>query len=221
MRSLTFITFALLTACGSDPGTTATDSASGSTSSPGTTGTATTGDPGTTATGDPAPTTGSASASESATETATGTTTDASTTAVATSGSTGPELTSSTGPVATDTGSESGSGSSSGDAESSSSGSDTTGAIMDCATLEAEFNAETLKIRSCTMPADCGQELKMTSCGCTRNWVARKDADTTHFYDLLALGQDLECELIGPSTCDCPAAEGFTCKQNTCTWNYL
>ena len=92
---------------------------------------------------------------------------------------------------------------------------------MDCATLEQAFNAETLKIRSCKQPAECGVELKMTSCGCTHNWVARKDADTTHFYDLLAQGNELECGLIGPGICDCPAAEGFTCTQGICNWNYI
>jgi len=92
---------------------------------------------------------------------------------------------------------------------------------MDCPTLEAAFAAETKKIRSCADNNECGKELKGTSCGCTRNWVARSDADTTHFYELIDQGAALQCELIPASTCDCPAAEGFACDQGICTWNYL
>lgn len=206
MRSLTACTFtislALLHACGGEPGTTATDSATGA--STGSTTTATT-DPGTTSTGDPNPTTSGASDSAS--------------------GSSGPGTTGTTAETTTSTTAETTTTDATTTDASTSTTADTTtgastGAIMDCAALEQAFAAETLAIRSCKLPSDCGVELKMTSCGCTHNWVARKDADTTQFYDLLALGQDLQCELIGPGICDCPAADGFTCTQGICNWNY-
>lgn len=200
----------LLSACGGEPGTTATDSATGgSTSGASTSTSASTGEPITTGTSEPDPTTSGAS------ESATGSTSIPGTSSTSTAD---PSSTGSTGPIDP---SSTTADTSTGDAESSTTSDDTTGAIMDCLTLEQAFNAETLKIRSCKQPSECGVELPMTSCGCTRNWVARKDADTKPFYDLLAQGQELECELIGPSTCDCPAAEGFTCTQNICTWNYL
>jgi len=60
-----------------------------------------------------------------------------------------------------------------------------------------------------------------TSCGCTRNWVARTDADTSDWQVARAELQQAECG-IGPiSTCDCPPADGFACEQGICTWNYL
>jgi hypothetical protein len=107
---------------------------------------------------------------------------------------------------------------------SESTGSESTGevVIMDCETFKNEFNAEVIKIRSCTMDDECGVEMKGTSCGCTRNWVARKDADLTDFNELVELAGELECELPFFSTCDCPAADGFECSNSgICTWNYL
>lgn len=202
MRQLIPFTISLLAlaACGSDPKTTATDSASETTSPGSSTGPATS-DPGTTATSDPNPTT--SGASDSATGTTATTTTDS--TGPATSATT----TDTTGAATSEPGST-------GTTDPGS-----TGAIMDCAALEAAFAAETKKIRSCTKNAECGQDLQGTSCGCTRNWVARNDADTTHFYELIDQGAALQCELIPASTCDCPAAEGFACDQGICTWNYL
>lgn len=94
--------------------------------------------------------------------------------------------------------------------------------IMDCDTFQIEFDAEVKEIRSCTMDDECGVEMKGTSCGCTRNWVARKDADLSDFEELVALADQLGCDLPFISTCDCPAAEGFACSNSgICTWNYL
>jgi hypothetical protein len=90
-----------------------------------------------------------------------------------------------------------------------------------CDDLLAAFEAETIEIRSCNSDADCGQALLGTSCGCTRDWVARTDADTTCFYDLIEQGQALQCELPLGSTCDCPGADGFVCDAGICNWNYL
>ena len=89
-----------------------------------------------------------------------------------------------------------------------------------CDDIVTEFTAETQSIRSCTAPDECGQELTGTSCGCTRNWVARTDADTTTFYTLLHEAAAAGCELGLTSTCDCPDTGGFDCVDETCTWAY-
>jgi hypothetical protein len=90
-----------------------------------------------------------------------------------------------------------------------------------CEDIEAALDAETLAIRSCTADAECGQVLAGTSCGCTRNWVARTDADITQWSELREAFFDQQCG-IGPiSTCDCPAVDGFACVDSMCTWNYL
>ena len=103
------------------------------------------------------------------------------------------------------------------------SGSGGTGPVYTtCDALEPAFAAETQKIRSCTKNEECGQVLIGTSCGCTRNWVARLDADTTHFYELIEQGNALECDLPLASTCDCPGTDGFECTAGgICQWNYL
>jgi hypothetical protein len=90
-----------------------------------------------------------------------------------------------------------------------------------CDGLKAAFAAETAQVRSCDADEQCGVELSGTSCGCTNNWVARLDADTSCFYALIDQAQEIECELFLASTCDCPPADGFACNQGMCTWNYL
>lgn len=90
-----------------------------------------------------------------------------------------------------------------------------------CEDVQAEFEAEAAAIRSCDEDSECGTELTGTSCGCTRNWVARLDADTTTFYALMEEGSAMECELAGDSTCDCPEVDGYACVDHVCTWNYL
>lgn len=89
-----------------------------------------------------------------------------------------------------------------------------------CEAVQAEFEAESTAIRSCTEAAECGQELTGTSCGCTRNLVARLDADTTRFYDLIAQAGEIECDLGLESTCDCPEVVGFACEEGLCAWDY-
>ncbi|MFN7143728.1 MAG: hypothetical protein ACK4YP_08145, partial [Myxococcota bacterium] len=65
-----------------------------------------------------------------------------------------------------------------------------------------------------------GQVLTGTSCGCTRDLVARNDADPAAFYqhieDLTLAG----CEVGLDSPCDCPAVDGYACDEGVCTWNY-
>jgi hypothetical protein len=89
-----------------------------------------------------------------------------------------------------------------------------------CEQVRAAIDAELAKIQACDAAEDCGQVLTGTSCGCTRNLVARLDADITRFNELMALETDLQCEGF-VSTCDCPAADGYACIEGRCTWNYV
>jgi hypothetical protein len=76
------------------------------------------------------------------------------------------------------------------------------------------------EIQACASDDDCGEPLEGTSCGCTRNLVANKSADTTRFEELQeAMSQNMCDGLV--STCDCPEADGFACVQDRCTWNYV
>ena len=94
--------------------------------------------------------------------------------------------------------------------------------VRTCDTIESEFQAETADIRSCTTDAECGQVLAGTSCGCTRNWVARNDADLTTFDALMAEAGTEQCDLGTDSVCDCPATAGFRCDDaGQCNWNYV
>lgn len=91
----------------------------------------------------------------------------------------------------------------------------------DCDTLVSAVLDEAAAIRSCSADAECGQPLAGTSCGCTRDWVARSDADTDTFYALLDQAFSAGCEVPGTiSTCDCPPANGFVCDAGMCQWNY-
>lgn len=95
-----------------------------------------------------------------------------------------------------------------------------------CKQYKEELNA----IRSCKAASECGQVLAGTSCGCTRDKVARIDADLTkferlkkEFAALVSISKELppECDGIGSaSICDCPETDGFACKNHLCTWNY-
>jgi hypothetical protein len=91
-----------------------------------------------------------------------------------------------------------------------------------CEAIVEGFLDETAEIRSCTADAECGQVLTGTSCGCTRNWVARTNADLAQWQALRDDAFANNCEIPGGiSTCDCPATDGFACNAGTCTWNYL
>src|SRR5688572_5383363 len=79
-----------------------------------------------------------------------------------------------------------------------------------CEDLSAAFDVE----------AESGQVLTGTSCGCTRDWVARNDADTTTFYQLQEELAQGSCDATMSSVCDCPEAYGFACETGQCTWNY-
>lgn len=92
--------------------------------------------------------------------------------------------------------------------------------LQTCERIENAFAAETEYVRYCEQDADCGMVLTGTSCGCTRDWVARRGVDTSRFYALIELGSERQCDLLLVSTCDCPPADGFACVSNQCVWNY-
>ena len=93
--------------------------------------------------------------------------------------------------------------------------------VMDCERLIAEFRGELAAVRSCEEAAECGRVLQGTSCGCTRNLVARVDADTVRLYELMEMAGELGCDLGLGSDCDCPEADGFLCSDGVCAWNYV
>jgi hypothetical protein len=90
--------------------------------------------------------------------------------------------------------------------------------ITSCDDVYAELENEMQSIQCCTSDSQCGQVLMGFGCGCTHNPVARLDADPTRYDALMDRHGDL-CEGIG-GPCDCPAADGFACKDGFCTWNY-
>ncbi len=98
--------------------------------------------------------------------------------------------------------------------------------IKSCAELVPILDQELMLIQQCTTAAECGQVLSYTSCGCTRNLVARLDADLSLFDALmarnlqLARGGQEDCRSF-VTTCDCPLADGFACVAGRCTWNYV
>jgi len=93
-------------------------------------------------------------------------------------------------------------------------------AIEQCASLVEALVAEESRIRTCRYDEDCGQVLN-TSCGCTRNKVAAKDADAVVFYELLSEVMARHCDNYPTITvCDCPPANGFKCENGLCKWNY-
>jgi len=87
-----------------------------------------------------------------------------------------------------------------------------------CEGLEASRQEELAKVQQCATAAECGQPIAGSSCGCTRNLVARNDADLTRYVQLQA-DASTACG-IGGSPCDCPAADGFACVNQRCAWNY-
>jgi hypothetical protein len=89
-----------------------------------------------------------------------------------------------------------------------------------CEQVRDALGDELERIQRCDSDEQCGQVLKGTSCGCTRDWVARLDADPSHLQELLATQVDGDLCNSGGSTCDCPAADGFACIDERCSWNY-
>lgn len=97
----------------------------------------------------------------------------------------------------------------------------TGGGFSSCEEVREALDEELAALRSCTENDECGQVLTGTSCGCTRNLVARLDADTTRFGELLTTQVNGEtCSEFG-SPCDCPPADGFECRDRQCGWHYV
>lgn len=90
-----------------------------------------------------------------------------------------------------------------------------------CDDVTAELAGALADIQACDDDLACGQVLSGTSCGCTRDLVARDDADPSSFEALLTEAGQLECDVGMDSPCDCPATAGFRCDQGTCVHNYL
>jgi hypothetical protein len=94
-----------------------------------------------------------------------------------------------------------------------------------------DYHVELKNVRSCQKDSECGQILAGTSCGCTRNLVARKNADLAKYLELrktaLALLSitstfpDACSDFSSATPCDCPEADGFLCVDNICKWNYI
>jgi hypothetical protein len=93
-------------------------------------------------------------------------------------------------------------------------------AARDCPAVEAELAAAFAEAQRCSEASECGQPILGTSCGCTRNKVARLDADLSTVEALMAEGQAMSCELGLDSTCDCPDTGGFDCVEGSCAWLY-
>jgi hypothetical protein len=92
---------------------------------------------------------------------------------------------------------------------------------LTCDDVRRKTESELARIQYCTTDAQCGQVLEGTSCGCTRDLVARFDADATAFHELKE--QEVNGERCNEfaSTCDCPTAAGFACAGGRCAWNYV
>jgi hypothetical protein len=89
-----------------------------------------------------------------------------------------------------------------------------------CTTLNSELSEALALAQKCTSAAQCGQPITGSSCGCTRDLVARKDADLAPYQTAKAKLAELGCD-TGGSTCDCPNADGFACINGRCAWNYV
>ncbi|HET7541356.1 MAG TPA: hypothetical protein VFK05_15875 [Polyangiaceae bacterium] len=89
-----------------------------------------------------------------------------------------------------------------------------------CDALVNEMQGSLASVQSCQSAAECGQRIPASSCGCTRDLIARKDADLTQYLAQRADVIERGCAFEGGSDCDCPSADGFACVNQRCTWNY-
>jgi len=90
-----------------------------------------------------------------------------------------------------------------------------------CEALSNELATTLANVQKCSSAADCGQPIPGSSCGCTRDKIARKDADLAPYLAQRAKASELGCLTDGGSVCDCPNADGFACISNVCAWNYV
>lgn len=83
------------------------------------------------------------------------------------------------------------------------------------------MNATLASVQRCESAAECGQRIPGSSCGGTRDLIARKDADLTRYLAQRGRVAELGCASEGGSTCDLPAVNGFACLDHVCGWNYV
>ena len=94
--------------------------------------------------------------------------------------------------------------------------------VPTCDEIKADFTSYLATIQTCDTASECGTVLTGTSCGCTRNLVARADLTAQQVADFEALkAQYSACGGSFLSTCDCPAASGFKCSENRCSFNLV
>lgn len=98
---------------------------------------------------------------------------------------------------------------------------DTGDSGQSCDASVAALWTEIDDIRACESSAQCGQVLAGTSCGCTRDLVARTDANLSAYLALVENVEMAGCDAGFVSTCDCPEADGYACTEGLCTWNYV
>jgi hypothetical protein len=89
-----------------------------------------------------------------------------------------------------------------------------------CDGVLSELKSTLSSAQKCASAAECGQPIPGSSCGCTRDLVARKDANLAPYLELKSKASELGCLDDGGSTCDCPSTDGFACVDNVCAWNY-
>lgn len=89
---------------------------------------------------------------------------------------------------------------------------------MTCADWAREYEAMVANLGRCDAASEC-VDIPGTSCGCTRNLVLNASADLTAFWALVERMSADGCGLA--STCDCPPANGFACRDGHCVWNYV
>ena len=89
----------------------------------------------------------------------------------------------------------------------------------ECADWFSTWEAVLKNVQYCTDASQC-EAVPGTSCGCTMNKVVNKGAYMGSFW---AVAEGMEGAGCSPfmSTCSCPAADGFKCEDNLCSWNYL
>ena len=92
---------------------------------------------------------------------------------------------------------------------------------VSCADRLSELKSTLASVQKCDSAADCGQRIPESSCGCTRDLIARNDADLSSYLAQRSKVRELACETEGGSTCDCPNADGFACIDHVCGWNYV
>ena len=90
-----------------------------------------------------------------------------------------------------------------------------------CEIVGQEWSEDVPRVQAFEVDADCGYPIPGTSCGCTQNLVAANDADIEQLLYIKQVGDDVGCELVEPTDCDCPDADGFVCDDGTCAWSYV